>query len=336
MPKRTSRTGFTLTEVLVVIAIIGVLMAISIPAVMMARAAAQKAACAENLRKLGQGVTGYVSEKGHFPPSFYTVQDSAGNAYTFNWVIALLPHMDEAAMFDTFSNNPVLINDVPELEFMYCPVDIMTNPRGHMSYGGNCGLIDNLSAPANPAVPFDFQGTGILYDRRTSIGGVVVPTSKHIKVDKDEVYDGLSNTLFIAEKSNAQGAMSTMSPSKWGGDSEWQVGIVWRGETFGVKPLSVADYNSGYYIGFGQYVNEPVHGNPQTTIPYASVAQIDFSRPAGFHSGIVNTLMCDGSVVAIQNNIDYNIYSKLMTPDSRKPPVSISPRGAGALGKDAF
>jgi prepilin-type N-terminal cleavage/methylation domain-containing protein/prepilin-type processing-associated H-X9-DG protein len=60
--------GFTLVELLVVVAIIGVLVALLLPAVQAARAAARKTACANNVRQIGIAIIRYCDDhRGEFP-----------------------------------------------------------------------------------------------------------------------------------------------------------------------------------------------------------------------------------------------------------------------------
>ncbi len=64
-----SRTGFTLVELLVVVAIIGILVAIVVPVSSRILESGRAASCLSNLRQLGAGLTAYITENNNTMPT---------------------------------------------------------------------------------------------------------------------------------------------------------------------------------------------------------------------------------------------------------------------------
>ncbi len=76
---RLPRRGFTLTELLVAIAVIGLLVGLLLPAVQSARESARRSHCQNNLKQIAIGVLGYESANGRFPPAA-TVSEGSNTA----------------------------------------------------------------------------------------------------------------------------------------------------------------------------------------------------------------------------------------------------------------
>ena len=88
-PLQWSKAGFTLVELLVVVAIIAVLAALLLPAISQSKSAAQSAKCKSNLRQVGLALNMYVADFKAYP--YATVVTPAGDWK--NWVIDLAPYL---------------------------------------------------------------------------------------------------------------------------------------------------------------------------------------------------------------------------------------------------
>src|SRR5580765_1957268 len=100
-PKRLSleRQGFTLVERLVVIAIIGVLVALLLPAVQSAREAARRNQCANNLKQQGIALHNYEDTFKKLPSALMG-GISTCNDDGFGWAVAILPFAEQQALYN--------------------------------------------------------------------------------------------------------------------------------------------------------------------------------------------------------------------------------------------
>jgi prepilin-type N-terminal cleavage/methylation domain-containing protein/prepilin-type processing-associated H-X9-DG protein len=121
--------GFTLIELLVVIAIIGVLVALLLPAVQMAREAARRAQCTNNLKQIGIALHGYHDVHNTFPSGGWIAIPTQPQTRNMNmgWSAAVLPWLEQRALYDSL-NLSVVYDDPANstatytvLQVYFCP-----------------------------------------------------------------------------------------------------------------------------------------------------------------------------------------------------------------------
>jgi prepilin-type N-terminal cleavage/methylation domain-containing protein/prepilin-type processing-associated H-X9-DG protein len=129
--------GFTLVELLVVITIIGILVALLLPAVQAAREAARQLHCSNNLKQIALGVLDYESQYGMFPICISQLQETLwpGDGNGLSWMTGILPFVEQQTLFNSINfagrvsniqgmlrpeNRNVIKTAVP---LYYCPSD---------------------------------------------------------------------------------------------------------------------------------------------------------------------------------------------------------------------
>jgi prepilin-type N-terminal cleavage/methylation domain-containing protein/prepilin-type processing-associated H-X9-DG protein len=107
--RRTRLSGFTLVELLVVIAVIGVIVSLLLPAVQAAREAARRIQCQNHLKQLALAVTNYADTLRVYPAS--AIVDTSQPKYDpksgtmMSWIVLLLPYIEQGNLHQQFDFN---------------------------------------------------------------------------------------------------------------------------------------------------------------------------------------------------------------------------------------
>jgi prepilin-type N-terminal cleavage/methylation domain-containing protein len=104
-PRRPGR-GFTLIEMLVVITIIGVLVALLLPAVQAAREAARRLRCQSDLRQLGLALANYAASKACYPFGVGgggPIGSDPGSIPGWSAHSLLLPELEQVSVFNALN-----------------------------------------------------------------------------------------------------------------------------------------------------------------------------------------------------------------------------------------
>ncbi len=273
------RHGFTLIELLVVITIIGILIALLLPAVQAAREAARRMQCSNNLKQIALAAHLYENTYDCLPPA--RLKNDYGSTF-----FILLPFLEQAASYVRYdpekgildpANSGVAETRIPTY---LCPSMVIRRKVPDFQCVGEFG------APGSYAV-----STGTKHTLLAHTGAIIRPEEGPISFA--EIKDGTSSTLMFGEFDYGLedlpwlGCKPSRPPNAWS-RSQWAVGVHGGGWTWGST--------------FGTF-------NPDQFILGQSYA-FNFRSE---HPGGVNFALVDGSVRFIADDIDAGLLDDLAT-----------------------
>lgn len=266
-----SKRGFTFVELLVVLAIVAVSLALTLPALQHSIQDARRAQCRNNLKQLGLALHNYHDTYNLFAPGWISRDGNSGIGARSGWQVGILPFVDQAPLYNQIDFNrispveaegkPIKLFQTP-LAVYRCPADPApeTNPLrgdyGTSNYSGNYGHVPpprllplGLSDFWPGAIPAPMTSRGI-FARNSSVG---------IR----NIIDGTSNTLLASERCFTSGAG------------------VWPGVT-----------DNGH------------EDDALTDCSHRSRINAGWSSFSSRHGGGVNIILCDGSVRFLADNVE--------------------------------
>jgi prepilin-type N-terminal cleavage/methylation domain-containing protein/prepilin-type processing-associated H-X9-DG protein len=299
------RAAFTLVELLVVITIIGILIALLLPAVQAAREAARMMQCQNNLKQFGLAIHSYHQAHGAVPPG--TAYDSpVDDPYRptspqegqtgKGWIISALPYLDQQALHDKFApgfsgyfgGNLGIMNPVcrpylaTRLAVLHCPSDIsvLSDSIEQFQLTGVSSALTSykgvIGANRMGGSSSVFQGSMPDCHRTRNCPGMFWRHSYLNPVKFDQVRDGLSNTLMVGED------------------------------------VPEMNHHSAAYYGNGDYASchAPLNYFPDPPTPDSWWNVMSFRS---LHPGGAHFCLADGSVRFFGDRINYTLYQALAT-----------------------
>ena len=141
------RMAFTLSELLMVVAILGLLMGMLLPSLVNALEFPHRTACLNNLKQMGEALYGYQSaNNGCMPPFYNPSNQSAGHNYDWIWPDSLAPYISGKASGPGVESGglgalPKARYNVPGKSIWACP-NADRNPLLRTNYANTCGARD--------------------------------------------------------------------------------------------------------------------------------------------------------------------------------------------------
>lgn len=302
-PRR--RSGFTLIELLVVMTVIGILIAMLLPAVQAVREQGRRTQCTNNIRQLGLAIANYAGANAEqLPPGAFWNQEDGTNINRGGILIRIMPFIDQMPLYSKYNftttvdsqtdpaTGKILAENV--ISSYICPSD------DHGKQNSSKRALHNYAASSGPTPHADNSGCSCssnttwnnykttvpvtaAYGSSTAFAGPFIRLSRVVLLG--EVRDGLSSTIFMGE---VRPNCSAHHNSGWGASNNGQ------GLTSTLVPINYFTCDNANSDGCKRPCNWGV--------------ELGFKSA---HPGGCNFVMGDASVQYLAEAIDHQTYQYL-------------------------
>jgi type II secretory pathway pseudopilin PulG len=344
-----------------VIAIIGILIALLLPAVQAAREAARRSQCVNHLKQLGIAIHNYHDTYNLIPP--HGGGGSRSHDYTPH--VALLPFYEQQSRWNDLAttgfqlepweerlednaSNPACSTFVDPIATLCCPSDPKTRNSYQRTENSRPCTATNYCYSEG-----DYMGDAYASNTRTAF----VKFANSMPLNFSTILDGLSNTIFTSERCTGPAAdLNSNNVTDLSEENSIRGGILWgttaltltsgpsvcmakkgTGNTYNLSGGEKAYAGQGSWYGYYGMISTRFHtilppNAPSCASPgsYSQVRTMTvLASPTSYHSGGVNVGLGDGAVKFVSDSIEYGTENRVLNNhQAGKSPYGIW----GALG----
>jgi prepilin-type N-terminal cleavage/methylation domain-containing protein len=294
--RRSEDRGFTLVELLVVIAVIGILIGMLLPAVQQVREAARRTSCQNNLRQIGLALMNYHEAFQRYPAGW--MADIDAGVPGWGWMTWALPYIEQNGIYDQIQfrrnidlpeHDAVRLATIPNLlcpssplaeePHIELPAGTYPDPHGAVAFPIRYSRTHYVGC-VGTSIGYDDMGDGEFCPSFVNIsGGQEILDGmfyRNSNTRLEHVFDGTSHTIAVGERSGF------IFDSTWLGVQHGAAYPAWR---------------------ILAWTGEPPNNEPFSDVHFHWYAQFNSA-----HWGLTNFVLLDGSVQVVADEVDPAVF----------------------------